>query len=173
MLWFVRTKASDRKTKLFDVASCRLIWDSFDEQRRRRVEAWERFAEGEITREELNLAMSGSPHDWSDPCDYAWDAAIAGGGAAQANLLRDIIGNPFHPVSINPASLTPTVSNFAAAAYEERELPKGHLDAALLGVLADALEDAGCDNAELLGHLRGPGRHVRGCWALDVLLGKE
>jgi hypothetical protein len=40
-------------------------------------------------------------------------------------------------------------------------------------LLADALEDAGCTDAELLGHLRGPGPHVRGCWAVDVVLGKE
>jgi hypothetical protein len=42
-----------------------------------------------------------------------------------------------------------------------------------LPILADALEDAGCDNADILSHLRGPGPHVRGCWALDLILGKE
>jgi hypothetical protein len=42
-----------------------------------------------------------------------------------------------------------------------------------LPVLADALEDAGCDNADILGHLRGPGPHARGCWVVDLLLGKE
>ena len=47
------------------------------------------------------------------------------------------------------------------------------LDPDRLAVLADALEEAGCDNADLLSHLRGPGPHVRGCWALDLLLGKE
>ena len=62
---------------------------------------------------------------------------------------------------------------FAQAAYEERELPSGHLSPTRLAVLADALEEAGCRDADLLAHLRAPGPHVRGCWALDLLLGKE
>jgi hypothetical protein len=48
----------------------------------------------------------------------------------------------------------------------------GHLDAARLAVLADMLEEAGCPDPPLLGHLRGPGPHVRGCFALDAILGK-
>jgi hypothetical protein len=65
------------------------------------------------------------------------------------------------------------VGEIAHTAYEERLLPSGQLDPARLGVLADALEDAGCTDAELLGHLRGPGPHVLGCWALDLILGKS
>jgi hypothetical protein len=60
----------------------------------------------------------------------------------------------------------------AQAAYEQPELPAGTLGTTRLVVLADALEEAGCDRAELLSHLRGPGPHVRGCWAVDLLLGK-
>jgi hypothetical protein len=60
----------------------------------------------------------------------------------------------------------------AQATYEERELPAGTLDLTRLAVLADALEEAGCDQPELLQHPRGPGPHVRGCWAVDLLLGK-
>jgi hypothetical protein len=56
--------------------------------------------------------------------------------------------------------------------YDERELPSCHLDAARLAVLADMLEEAGCTDPLLLGHLRGPGPHLRGCWAVDLLLGK-
>jgi hypothetical protein len=93
---------------------------------------------------------------------------------AQCELIRDIFGLPhFRPVPLDPAWRTPTVAAVARAAYEERHLPSGHLDPAHLAVLADALEDAGCNQAELLGHLRGPGPHVRGCWALDLILGKE
>jgi hypothetical protein len=92
--------------------------------------------------------------------------------AAQVALLRDLF-NPFRPVSVEPTWLTATVTSLARAAYEERALPSGELDAELLAVLADALEDAGCDNADILGHLRGPGPHVRGCWGVDLLLGKE
>ena len=92
--------------------------------------------------------------------------------AAQAALLCDLF-SPFRPVTIAPACLTPQVVALAQAAYEQRELPAGTLDLARLAVVADALEDAGCDQADLLGHLRGPGPHVRGCWAVDLLLGKE
>jgi hypothetical protein len=92
---------------------------------------------------------------------------------AQANLLRDIVGNPFRTPPFDPAWLTPTVTGLAAVAYEERALPSGELDTARLAVLADALEDAGCTDPELLTHLRGPGPHVRGCWALDLILGKQ
>jgi hypothetical protein len=91
----------------------------------------------------------------------------------QAQLLRDLIGNPFRPVTIDPAWHTPTVTNLAATAYEERPMPSGEHDPARLAVLADALEEAVCDNADLLSHLRAPGPHVRGCWAVDLLLGKE
>jgi hypothetical protein len=61
-------------------------------------------------------------------------------------------------------------SGLARPVRNERELPSGHLDPARLAVLADMLEEAGCTDADLLGHLRGPGPHVRGCWPLDLLL---
>jgi hypothetical protein len=91
-------------------------------------------------------------------------------------LLRDILGNPFRPVTIDPALLTwrdATIPKLAQAAYDERELPSGHLDVKRLAILADALEEAGCTNEDVLSHLRGPGPHVRGCWVVDLLLGKE
>jgi hypothetical protein len=68
--------------------------------------------------------------------------------------------------------LTPAGTALATTAYEERALPAGTLEPERLALLADALEDAGCANADLLGHLRGPGVHVRGCWCVDLLLGK-
>ena len=52
-------------------------------------------------------------------------------------------------------------------------MPAGTLDNTRLAVLADALEEAGCTEADILGHLRGPGPHVRGCWVVDLILGKE
>jgi hypothetical protein len=55
----------------------------------------------------------------------------------------------------------------------ERDLPSGHLDAARLAILADMLEEAGCCDADLLGHLRAAGPHVRGCWPLDALMGRS
>jgi hypothetical protein len=65
------------------------------------------------------------------------------------------------------------VAKLAASAYEERSLPAGTLDPERLGILADAIEEAGCADAEILAHLRGPGPHTRGCHVLDLLLGKE
>jgi hypothetical protein len=89
-------------------------------------------------------------------------------------LLRDIFGDPFRPAScLNDAWRTATVAALAQAAYDCRALPEGALEAPRLAVLADALEDAGCTDADILGHLRGPGQHVRGCFVLDLILLKS
>jgi hypothetical protein len=96
----------------------------------------------------------------------------------QTDLLRDIFGSlPFHPLSpVDKAWLAwndGLIPKLAQASYEERKLPEGTLDVARLAVLADALLDAGCTDAELLAHLRSPGPHVRGCFAADWVLGRE
>jgi hypothetical protein len=91
--------------------------------------------------------------------------------AELAALLRDIF-RPFSPVAVDPAWLRwegGLVPRLAGAAYEQRCLPEGTLEPDRVRVLADAVEDAGCACAELLAHLRGPGTHVRGCWAVDLL----
>src|SRR5262249_18340745 len=93
--------------------------------------------------------------------------------AAQAVFCRDIFGNPFRPVSLDPICLTPAVLSLAQAAYEERILSSGKLDPSRLFILADALEEAGCTGPALLGHLRSPGPHVRGCHVVDAILGKQ
>ena len=85
-------------------------------------------------------------------------------------------GSPFRPVTVEPGWLTwhgGAAVKLAQAIYEDRELPSGHLDAARLAVLADLLEEAGCSDPHLLGHLRSPGPHVRGCVAVDALLGRS
>jgi hypothetical protein len=92
--------------------------------------------------------------------------------ASQAVLLRDLFGNPFRPVALDPTWLTPTVVSLAQAAYDHRTLPAGTLEDDRLAVLADALEEAGCTDADILGHLRGLGPHVRGCFAVDLVLNK-
>jgi hypothetical protein len=102
-------------------------------------------------------------------------AAWAAGQQSQADLLREVFGNPFRPVPLDPAWLAwhgGAIPALARAVYEEGELRSGHLDAAHLAVLADMLEEGGCAEPQLLRHLRGPGPHVRGCWAVDALLGK-
>jgi len=89
-----------------------------------------------------------------------------------SDLLRDVVGNPFHPLVLESSWLTPTVTTLAQAAYDERKLPAGLLDPDRLGVLSDALEDAGCSDPAIIDHLRSPGPHVRGCHVVDTLLGK-
>ena len=84
----------------------------------------------------------------------------------QARLLRDIFGNPFRPVLVDPAWLTTTVAGLAQSIYDDRAFDR-------LPILADALEDAGCTNVDMLNHCRLPGEHVRGCWVVDLLLGKK
>jgi hypothetical protein len=95
------------------------------------------------------------------------------GLAVSAELVRDVRGSPFRTTALSAALLTPTVTALAQAAYEERSLPTGTLDTQRLAVLSDALEESGCADAAILGHLRGPGPHVRGCFALDAILGRD
>jgi hypothetical protein len=87
-------------------------------------------------------------------------------GAAQCGLIRDIFGNPFQHVSFDPVWFTSTVVNPAQEIYDKRAFDR-------LLALADALEEADCHNPEILAHCREPGPHVRGCWVVDFLLGKE
>jgi len=79
--------------------------------------------------------------------------------------LRCIFGNPFRPVAIDPQWLTSTVTLLAKGIYDDRAFDR-------LPILADALQDAGCDNADVLNHCRDTGPHARGCWVVDLVLGK-
>ncbi len=99
--------------------------------------------------------------------------AHARANAAQCDLLKDLMGclSRWSSRALQPPSQI--VCRLAQAAYEMRDLPSGYLDPARLAVLSDALEEAGCDSTDLLSHLRSPGPHVRGCWALDLILGKS
>jgi hypothetical protein len=98
-----------------------------------------------------------------------WHAAVQAAYGELLPLFRDIIGNPFRPPPVvDPAWLSwegSTIAKLAQAIYEERRFTD-------LPVLADALEEAGCTDDTILSHCRGPGPHVRGCWALDLVLGK-
>jgi hypothetical protein len=90
-------------------------------------------------------------------------------------LLRELFGNPFRPVVVRPDWLTwqgAAVTRLAQAAYDNRS-PEGLLDGTRLAVMADALEEAGCDDRPILDHLRCGGDHVRGCHLLDALLGRS
>jgi hypothetical protein len=202
MLEFLRGKISDRKLRLFAVACCRRVWDLLEyDASRRAVEVAERYADGLSGTDELRatVELAAGPARTAAGAD-AWTAARDTAAAvvdavyehaswppdwaqgliasqlaknetgAQAALLRDILGNLFGPlVALDGAVLANrggAVWQLAAAIYEGRHFKE-------VSTLADLLEEAGCTGAGLLDHLRGPGPHVRGCWVLDLLLGKE
>jgi hypothetical protein len=120
------------------------------------------------SRSAFRAAQSTAKH-----AEFAVSGRRAEEQRAQAGLFRCVFGNPFRLDSLPPVGRSARLTPLAQAAYDQRVLPSGELDLARLAVLSDALEEAGCDDAELLGHLRSPGPHVRGCWVVDLLLGKE
>ncbi len=100
------------------------------------------------------------------PPDSIRDATFAVHRRLQAAIARDILRGPAAPSATAFAPwLSPTVVGVAEAIYHNRSY-------ADLLILADALEEAGCDHAAVLGHCRGPGQHWRGCWVLDALTGR-
>jgi hypothetical protein len=110
----------------------------------------------------LALAYEQKPGDLIRAKDRAcadWD------GVAVA-LLLDLFRTLFRPVVLDPAWLAPNVVNLAQAIYDERAFHR-------LPFLADTLEEAGCQDAEILDHCRSDGPHVRGCWVVDLILGKK
>jgi hypothetical protein len=86
--------------------------------------------------------------------------------AEYAVVFRDIFGNPFRPVTFSQEWRTDTVVALARQMYDSRAFDR-------MPILADALQDAGCDSEDVLDHCRGEGPHVRGCWVVDLVLGKE
>jgi hypothetical protein len=107
----------------------------------------------------LEVAATGGDTRW---------ATRAAGATARADLIRDLIGNPFSPSSLDPAWLEwrgGTVRRLARALYDDSRFEE-------VPVLADALEEAGCTDIDLLTHCRA-GEHVRGCFAVDLILGKS
>jgi hypothetical protein len=84
----------------------------------------------------------------------------------QSTLLREVFGNPFQPVTFDSSWRSCTGASLAQAIYDERAFDR-------MPILADALEDSGCTNQDILAHCRGPEPHVRGCWVVDLLIRKE
>jgi hypothetical protein len=130
-------------------------------------------AEAPVHAISISQRTSGEPaSDFIASPDNAFGLgrAVPHGGAAvaeQMQLLRDIFGNPFRPVSFSPAWRTDIAVSLAQQMYETREF-------SAMPILADALQDAGCDNADILDHCRDVTlTHVRGCWVVDHVLGKS
>jgi hypothetical protein len=183
LLKYLHHRASERKRRLFAVELHLLA----NEQAREALATIERYAEGSASN--LNLSRADALYGaacggvgW-DFAEYAATNAAAGVGATgprgkqkearqkeatvQLVILRDIFGNPFRPVDFNKKWRTSDVMLLAKGIYDERAFDR-------MPILADALQDAGCDSDDLLNHLRDPhATHVRGCWALDLVLGKE
>lgn len=105
----------------------------------------------------------------SQAMDYLAYGAIEGqfqkGRTAQCQIVRDIFGNPFRPISFLPEWRSSTVVSLAQQMYDLRDFSS-------MPILADALGDADCSNEEILGHCRRPGSHCRGCWVCDLILAK-
>jgi hypothetical protein len=175
MLAFFLGKTSERKLRLFALACWRRSGGGSDKEwRRESLRVYELLAEGSVTDEEL-AAIGANRVDIQpaalDAADAAGATRDAGPGerATQADLLRCIFGNPFRPFSIDPAWLTwhdGLLVSMARQMYDSRDFTD-------MPILADALEEAGCQDQDILGHCRSGGEHVRGCCVVDLILGKE
>jgi hypothetical protein len=172
---FLRDRASGRKWRLLAVACCRRIFQLFsDECHRNVLELAERYADGLVSGTEMVAARDAKNNQaWTAAKRTAREVARGPTGsterAARCAFLRDLFGNPFRPVTVDPYWLAwndGTVRRLARTIYDKRRFED-------LPVLADALEDAGCTDTYVLNHCRAPGEHVRGCWVVDLLLGKS
>lgn len=189
-----------RRSRLFACGCFRLIWEEIqDPHIRQAVEMTEGRADRQVTDQQLahhRYTFSNMPLGSFDqrlqmavmslvipnmnPGYVSWLVRVTidrfrfgfdsgryqEGYQPQADLLREIIGNPFRPFTLNPGWLTSTVVALAKQMYETR-------DFSAMPILADALQDVGCEDADLLAHCRGPGPHMRGCHAVDSLLKKK
>ena len=199
MVLFLKDTSSHRKLRLFACACCyrvgRLFTGAHD---RDALAAVECFADGPAGAGELsavrgrttNTAILAAAGDRATSAAASAAAACAtllgdasgmrdhpkgsgdclaaeeGERRAQCRLLRDIFGDPFRPVGFSQDWRTDTAVAIARQMYDSR-------DFSAMPILADALQDAGCDSDVILNHCRGPGPHVRGCWVVDLVLGKE
>jgi hypothetical protein len=191
-----KNRPSERKFRLYAVACCRRLWPVMEEPCRQAIVVAEQYADGQANDEALAAASQvvvgrqrrrgvvdariaweaseGATRPRSAiPVKSVFSARLLSGTNPElltddeslAALVREIVGNPFRPVAIKGAWLTGSVTGLAQAIYDERGFER-------LPILADALVDAGCDNADMLDHCRAPGPHVRGCWVVDLLTGR-
>jgi hypothetical protein len=198
MLEFLRGKTSDRKLRLFACGCARQEWHLLiDERSQQAIELAEQFSDGRVGVQEMERARAGIAHLVNDLDDttikgslqivaatkafevtrtepyfpgqhVTWSIAARGTGGTPAapHLLRCIFGNPLQAAALEPSCRTALIEQMAKGIYDDRRFED-------LPILADALEEAGSRDQPILDHLRSPGPHVRGCWPLDLILGKE
>lgn len=187
---FLRGDHSERKLRLYATACCRLsnsriAWRGIY---REGLDLSERLADGVGTAEcladarmtvENEMASDGfasyPENDYTTVLGVFVVLSEADRPAAERcfclaidkdrNALHEVFGDPFRPVTFDPRWRTSDVVGLATAIYEDKAFER-------MPVLADALMDAGCEDEQVLGHCRGEGPHVRGCWVVDMVLGK-
>ncbi len=187
LLAHLKDRASPRKLRLFAVACSRRMWPWIDPLGQLAVEVAEQFADGHARPEQMRAARlacqgAGAQAAWyaalSNPAIAARNAALSAQSAAsllgrneaeellaQAQLVREIFGNPFQV--LEPCLLlATTTAPLAQAIYDNRAFER-------LPELADALHETGCRDPEILSHCRTPKQHVRGCWVLDLILQRD
>lgn len=198
-LRFPQTKSGRRKLRLYACGCSRRVWDLLPDVRlKKAVEMAERFADGLADKAalatihervrplnadgyfpKLPIRAARAVGMAIEACgDSAFNAAfvmtallptpLAKGKAGDkllCDLLRCVFGNPFRKPEFPKDWRTETVTALATGVYLERAFDR-------LPILADALEEAGCDDPAMLAHLRGDGPHCRGCWVVDLALGK-
>ena len=200
MMDFMNRKEHSRKSRLVGCALCRSIWEDLGPADQHAVELAERYADGLVSKPELTagskkVARMSPAWGVSRPTHRGSQTAGAMQSVVEAvywikiaqaeknpalsfdevrqliqkqeiELICCIFGNPFRPTTILPEWRTSTVLALATGIYEEKAFDR-------MPILADALQDSGCSNEDILNHCRGPGPHVRGCFLIDLILGKQ
>jgi hypothetical protein len=193
---------SERKVRLFNAAVCRRFWQHLPEESQAVLAESELVADGlaQIVLGENDLCWRANavvapfdrqfpaknypsedvrmqrdsaaavcyaviPHELWGAVSYFWEIDPSE-RRSHSVIIRDIFGNPFRPVTFDPPWRTLSVVSLAQTIYDERSFGK-------MPDLGDALERAGCRDDTILDHCRKPGEHVRGCWVVDLALGKS
>jgi hypothetical protein len=194
MLELLRGKVSERKLRLFACGYCRCLWRYITD---RHIKGLIRLTEGYAETPENDLELRAvwranfarGVVGWRGKRDSTEtylsvvkkavvpSRAVDLEGLTPAAMLREVVLNPFRPSPPLPAAVLAwngrTIPRLAQGIYEARKMPPRTLDTARLAVLADALLDGGCEDEGLIQHCRSEGPHVRGCWAVDLILGKS
>jgi hypothetical protein len=195
MLAFLAPHLTERKVRLFAVACCRHLGELIHHASSvAAVDLAELAADGGVPRDQLLDASLLADDYFGSTCvygtstgDQAARTAVAASAAtadeilhlhflsfrypapqiraAHADFLRDIFGNPFRPVGVDAAWRTSAVLGLCRQVYDTR-------DFTAMPILADALQDAGCADEQVLAHCRHSAPHTRGCWVVDLLSGR-